>query len=578
MTSRALKIKSPAFGFLGATLRKNIGAIILLSVAMLIFCPGFFITVLSETVIKPENYTSPDTLNSLYGVTVVFSCIFVCVANYVNFAFLYKKSSSDVFHALPLTRVSLLFSRTAAGFIGVLIPVTIGYIALAFLTIPYPTYVVGTIPQIFSAYLINVLLMLAFSAFSLIFIVCAGSGFDLVLSFGGFNLAALAVGAIINTLCENHLSGYSNEFTGFLRVFSPIYYLAEKAVFFAEGNYALKGSADIIFGILKYAAVFFIVAPLLYNFRKAERGEQAYAYKFIYVICGVLAGICGGYALSEIFTFAADTREYSVIGFVTFVIGALITTVVYGAVTDRGFKGFKQSMAVGGISALVYAIVAVIIMSGAFGFEKRVPAVKDVTAVTVNFDNISVDFKDPSAAIALHKAIIDKNADDEFKDDVDESHVYVFIDYNLSGKGDAGNGDMLRNYYVKESAVNKELFNIYASDERFADIYEFIEKAGKVKLNVSGDYNGSVEESEYLGGYMSADTAKNIISVYRKELNALGDEFFTEKQQTSVVATLYLDVEINDGYDSIDIYTTADFPETNRLISEYIESDVQILH
>ncbi|MBO4733461.1 MAG: hypothetical protein J5662_03195 [Clostridia bacterium] len=572
MTLRASKTeKSPTFGLYKATLSKNIGSIILLSVAMLIYCPGFFVASLSQITFRASDYNSPDALSALYGVSVTLSCILVCVGNYVNFSYLYKKSSSDVFHALPLTRSSLLISRAAACFTGLLIPLTIGYTALVCLTVPYPTYAIGTIAQIASAYLVNVLMMAAFSAFSLIFIVCAGSGFDLAVSFFGFNVAVLAVGGIIDSLCESYLSGYSMQSELFLRTLSPIYYLAERSVMFANNDYALSESVGLIFDIIKYTVVFAIISPLLYRFRKAERGEQAYAYKFIYVICGVLAGICGGYALSEIFIFAVGQKEYSVIGFVAFVAGALITTVVYGAVTDRGFKGFKRSMIIGGGSAVVYGIIAVIIVSGAFGFENRIPAADKVTAATVVFDDTTVDFTDAKCVIDLHKAIIEKDADDDFDDTVDTPHTYVTIDYNLSGKGNVGNGDMLRQYFVDKTKLKDELFAVYASDNRFEKIEKEL-NAANGKIDIWGDYSEG-EDSFTLDGTLSRANAKRIIEVYKKELRAVGKEIFSEKSQTGIVASfnLYID-NTSDSY-SLDYYTTADFTETNKLLSEYIASD-----
>ena len=580
MTLRALKIKnSPALGLLRVTLQKNIGSIVLLCIATLIFCPGFFITILSKTTFRPEDYTSPDALDSVFGITAVFSSIFVCIANYVNFSYLYKKSSSDVFHALPITRGAMLFARAAAGFVGVLIPVTIGYVSLAFLTIPYPTYAIGTLSQIASAYLVNVLLMLAFSGYSLIFILCAGNGFDLAVSFGGFNIAVFAIAAIISGLCGSYLSGYhASDFDAFIRFLSPIYNLADRGVVFADGGYTLKGIGNTVFGILEFAAAFFIIAPLLYRYRKAERGEQAYAYKFIYVICGVLAGICGGYALSEIFTFAANQKEYSIIGFVAFILGALITTVVYGAVTNRGFKGFKKSMMIGGISAIAYALIAVIIISGAFGFEKRIPEPGKVTAVTVSASDVTVNFKNPEAAIALHRAILEKGADDDYRDDVDSSHDYIGINYNLSGKGEAGNGDMQREYFVKLSLVKEELFKIYSSDERFAEFEKLIDKASNNKIDISGDYNvfsGDVDKTEILSGQISKADAKKILSVYRKELNAAGAEIFTEKGQTGKIATVYFEAENGNVYEMEGFYTTAAFKETNKLLKAYGEEELE---
>lgn len=568
MTLRASGNKiNPTLGLLRTTLNKNIGSIVLLSVAMLIFCPGLLLAVLSQTRFDPADYSTPDALNSVYGVTVALSCIFVCIANYVNFSYLYKKSSSDVFGALPLTRTGLLFARAAAGFIGILIPVTIGYIALAFLNIPYPAYAIGTIPQICSAYLMNILLMLAFSGFSLIFIVCAGSGFDLALSFGGFNIAVLATGAIIHGLCSSYLSGYSEEFTGFLRVLSPIYYLVERSVLFADGNYTLKGAGDIVFGIVKYALAFFIAAPLLYRFRKAERGEQAYAYKFIYVICSVLAGICGGYALSEMFVFAADKAEYSAIGFLAFAAGAIITSVVYGAVTDRGFKGFRQSMAIGGVSVVIYGVVAAVILSGAFGFEKRLPAQNDITEATVVFEDVDVTFKNPEYALALHKAIIEKGADEEYRDDVVDPHTTVQITYKLDG-----NKEMLREYFIKLSTLKRELFSIYSSDERFEKMGKTINETKTGKLNIWGDYaTGKEDEFLDVSGTVTKAEAENIIAVYRKELNELGEDVFDEKSQKNKVADIRIEIQIDNYYDDVSIYTTDKFEKTNEIIRGFTE-------
>ena len=375
MTLKVSKNKtSPALGLLRSTLAKNTGIIILMSIAMLIFCPGIFLTTLNGMSFRAQEYTSPSMLNVFYGVTALISVMLVCVSNFVNFSYLYKKSSSDIFHSLPLTRTGLLFSRLSAGIIEVLLPVTIGYIAFSALSAFYPQYVMGTFSQIASAYFVNVLYMLASSAFSVVFIICAGSAFDLILSFFGFNVAVLVVGGIINALCERYLTGYPAFNTAILRALSPIYYLGEKGITFAyTDNYSLSSSFDTVFAAIEFTVVFSLLSALLYNFRKAERSEQAYAYKFIYIICGILAGICGGYALSEIFVLSADTKELSVIGLVSFVLGAVITAVVYGAVTERGFKKFKRSIILGGVSVLAYGIIAVIIATGAFGYKNRIP-------------------------------------------------------------------------------------------------------------------------------------------------------------------------------------------------------------
>ena len=574
MTLRASKHKlNPTFGLVRSTLYKNSGIIILMCIAMLIFCPGFFLAILHNTTFRKTDYTSPDMLDLLYGVSAVSSCIMVGIGNYVNFAYLYKKSSSDVFHALPLTRVSLLFSRVSASFISVLVPVTLGYISLFVLSFIYPDYAVGTIAQIASAYLVNILLILAASAYTLFFIICAGSAFDLILSFAGFNIAVFVVGAIINTLCSSHLSGYDYSYAGIYKALSPVFYFANCGYMFADNGYVLSLSGKLIFDIVKCAAVFFILSAALYNFRKAERGEQAYAYKFIYIICGVLAGICGGYALSQIFVYGADTEEFGIIGIISFIAGALITTVVYGAVTERGFKTFKRSMAVGGFSVIAYGIIAVVVMTGAFGFENRIPSEDKINSATVSFDEVLVDYTDAGDALALHKAIIAKGADDDYKDIVDSPHTYVKIIYNLGG-----NDEFVRQYFVDKTKVKKELFAVYASDKRFDEIEKNIEKAYK-RIELWGD---KCNVDVYIDGQITKADAKNLISVYRRELNALGEEYFSVENQEYTVMDITLCIETTDsdegsyGTYCYNIRTTSDFPETNEILSAFEQEDTDI--
>ena len=570
MTLRASKRKlNPALGLLKATLSKNIGIIILMSIAMLIFCPGFLLTRLSGTTFRPGDYYSPDVLDAVYSITTSLSCVLVCIGNYLNFSYLYKKSSSDVFGALPLTRSSLLLSRAAASFIGVLIPVTIGYISLSFLSIPYPAYAVGTVAQISAAYLMNILFMAAFSAFSLFFIVCAGSAFDLAISFFGFNAAVLAVGGIINSLCDTYLSGYSNSYTGIMRAVSPVYYLIECGYYFADNDYAISTSLSCIWGALRIAVIFFILSLVLYNYRKDERGEQAYAYKFIYVICGILAGICGGYALSEIFILGADTKRLSAIGIVSFIAGALITTVVYGAVSERGFKNFKRSMVIGGISAAVYGIIVLVIVSGAFGFEKRIPASGKVTAATVTFDSETIEFTDAKDVIALHKAIIDKKADDEYKYEVDSPHTYVEITYDL-GKG----RQFVRSYFADKVKIKSELFKVYTAEERFRELQKTVDEANAYIEIWGTDY--SDEDYVNLDGRMTKDEAGNLISVYKKELLKLGDNYFSVEKQESIVMDVTLYREEGSNQKTVCFFTTADFTETNGILTAFRQQDAEI--
>ncbi len=577
MTLRVSKNKiNPTFGLFKSTVLKNSGIIILLVIAMLIFCPGVFLASLQDRALDPEDFVNqtPEYLDILFGSCGILSVIFVSVANYLSFSYLYKKNSSDVFHALPLTRSGLLLARAGAAFVTVLIPVTVGYISLFVLTAFYPTYVIGSFHQIASAYIMNIICMAFACAFSLIFILCAGSAFDLVLSFAGFNSALLVIGMIINSLADDYLTGYSDIYmTDIMRFISPIVFCGAGATEFAMGEagkvpYSLISSAGFVTELLAITAVFFIASIILYNHRKTERGGQAYAYKFIYIICSVLAGICGGYLLSRIFIFAADAKDISFISAITFIAGALITSVIYGAVTERGFKKFKSALVYGGFSAVAYIIILAVIFTGAFGFSKRVPEAKDIKNVYVRFqdENVELSAADCAKVLNLHKAVIDRDADDDMEKEVRTPHTYLFIEYKLSNSS-----SMRRDYFVDINKVDDEMFALYTSSERFGAMYRDIEdfSDGTIDLSVyrygkaeGGDFD---QNRDYI---VSAKQLRMLVDTYRAELQKVGKKILTGENTVMQITACLRDQKTFAGRD-LDFSITDDFTQTLALIDTF---------
>ena len=577
MTLRVSKNKiNPTFGLFKSTVLKNSGIIILLVIAMLIFCPGVFLASLQDRALDPKDFVNqtPEYLDILFGSCGILSVIFVSVANYLSFSYLYKKNSSDVFHALPLTRSGLLLARAGAAFVTVLIPVTVGYISLFVLTAFYPTYVIGSFHQIASAYIMNIICMAFACAFSLIFILCAGSAFDLVLSFAGFNSALLVIGMIINSLADDYLTGYSDIYmTDIMRFISPIVFCGAGATEFAMGEagkvpYSLISSAGFVTELLAITAVFFIASIILYNHRKTERGGQAYAYKFIYIICSVLAGICGGYLLSRIFIFASDAKDISFISAITFIAGALITSVIYGAVTERGFKKFKSALVYGGFSAVAYIIILAVIFTGAFGFSKRVPEAKDIKNVYVRFqdENVELSAADCDKVLKLHKAVIDRDADDDMEKEVRTPHTYLFIEYKLSNSS-----SMRRDYFVDINKVDDEMFALYTSSERFGAMYRDIEdfSDGTIDLSVyrygkaeGGDFD---QNRDYI---VSAKQLKMLVDTYRAELQKVGKKILTGENTVMQITACLRDQKTFEGRD-LDFSITDDFTETIALIDTF---------
>ncbi len=509
------------------TVRKNLGLLVLSVVAVLMLCPGFYL-------VRMDDYRtySIDLVWVLAALLTIGAGILVIFYNVINFMFLYSKKSSDVFHALPLTRMQLLTSRCLAGVISTLIPVIVGYVALAvvFLCMPLHRADIG---MVFGCMAYTVMTVLVCSAFSMVFIVCAGSAFDLVLSFFGLNGGLLIVGLVIMSMMNSLLVGASDTINyKMFEWLSPFWYCGAGMARFIDNNCVFY--SDSLYFFIRtaiYAAVFFAASLMLYDRRKAEKGGDAYAYRFIYVLTSFVAGIAVSYFVGYIFQY----DDFNVIFWLFAVLGAGMFSVAFGAITDRGFKYFKRSLIVGACSATALFLSAVIFMTGAFGYSTRVPERSGVKSVTVKYSGEDIVYTDPTLPISVHKAFVD-NLDAFKRDDryYEGERKYVYFDYQLK------NGLVVsREYLVPVETFADELFALYSSNERLDTIKNDFIKGNprSVEIDITVDaatkkytfYRG--DNTEYIQSYITKSEFEELLEVYRTDLKNANDDIVAEDNE-----------------------------------------------
>ncbi len=500
---------NPFWNMIGFTLRKNIGIVVVLCIASLLYYPGTFIVNYENILVSTENHINNYLLENFGVAVTVFSTIIAIFFNMLNFSFLYKKNSSDVFHAFPLTRSELLLSRLLSGIFATLIPTLLCYTSFGVLMV-FNSWM-GNFAQLFYFLLHTLLILLVCSTFSMIFVISAGSMFDLGVSLIGGNLALLAVGWIFESILDETLVGYNGYHTSDIMYnLSPPYFCG---VGLGLANNILEDkingqSIEFFIRSIIYIAAFTTASLLLYNRRKAEKGGTAYAYKFMYLGCSLFAGICGGYLLGMMFI--GDEES---LGFWFFVIvGALLTSVIYGTVTNRGFKGVGQSLIMGTLSAVVLIAVAVSGITGGFGYTNRIPNPDKIKTASVGAFDEYISFDNPQQVIDLHKAILDNDATTITREQIIYGEIggsapihtqHIKFYYELeNGK------TMSRDFYIQSSKVAKELLKIYKSDERLNMINDQIDIVNAERTSLYFGFNDiyhsvDITESE-VDGFLKA--------------------------------------------------------------------------
>ena len=118
MTPKTSLNKIPLNIFL-FTFKKNLGFSLVASILALLVSPIYLYSVITNYV---EDYGKLiydfENLFITFAVLMaVAATAYMIVLFYINFNYLYNKSASDYFHALPLKRSGLLFSRFFASYI-----------------------------------------------------------------------------------------------------------------------------------------------------------------------------------------------------------------------------------------------------------------------------------------------------------------------------------------------------------------------------------------------------------------------------------------------------------------------------
>lgn len=499
----------PAFRLYRYSVKRTMGLTVLMTVFLMLICPGYILMHINHVLklgsTDMKVYDLNNALPSLILIVTVITTAAAILYLFINFAFLYGRSSSDFFHSLPLNRRSLLASRFFASIIPVLMPMTLTYAAMC--GILAINYIEGNIRLILWGFIYNILILLMSCAFSMIFIVASGSVFDLIISFFTFNIGIAVVQLINQSFCEVYLFGFPRgEIPAFFTNSSPFIYAF---VTFSElMNGSERTPADFaVFTarILFVTAASLVASFLLYSRRKSEKSGVSYAYRFLYVICALIVGIIGAYALGTIF--AGD--QVTPVFWIFAVIGGMLAAVTFGAVNDRGFKSFKKSLVIGGCSAALIGALALFLWSGAFGYSSRIPEKESVKYASVSFGQVSVRFEDPSLVMKLHEKIVNENGGEEYE--------VINISYKLRF------GEMKRTYYVNYKYFTDELLEIIKSEENIKSIRNSFDKFIGNNLSIS------LYDQEYWSDsvQITASELKGLEEAYVSDIPSATDELLS---------------------------------------------------
>lgn len=515
------------------TFKKNLGFSLVASILALLVSPIYLYNVITNYVADYGKliYNFENLFIMFAVVMAIAATAYMMVLLYINFSYLYNKSASDYFHALPLKRSSLLFSRFFASYLAALLPVTVGYIgtfALTFLDI-----VAADRAAIVEAYFFTVIMMAVLGLFTLLFIITAGGVFDSLLSLLAVNIGIPLIVAYVYTLCEQNLYGftYSADFdTNILSYTTPFGYAIVKLLLCLGDPEEKLFTAIRVFGMIDMLALFGALNVILYTRRKSEKLGGSYSFKFIPEIIGLIIAALGLFVFGYIF--AEDSRD--IIYWLAGTVGAVLAAVIYSLIINRGFKRVKRAIVVGVIASVILIITNLGIKFDIFGWRYNLPEIDEIQSVSVQSGGTAIDVKNIQLALDFNNAII-REHDEHSSENSLTNHFRIA--YVLK------NGKIVARSYQVETEIAKDYKARLVAEEYSRQIIEKFD-AFKNKKVEGWELTGYIyEKGEYKGRFdtvIDAAKAEELVNAYAEDLKTYGSRYF-DNYAKNALSTVHIE-------------------------------------
>lgn len=345
----------------------------------------------------------------IYFMTIIFTVIYTIKV----FIYLHKKRQADMYGSMPISRITLFFSKSATAFVFSAVPslVFMGIAVLISLALGQPLY--GEIAMMFANIIIG--LLACISAYGLI-AVCCGTTINSILMFIAvsivYPMAAYVVRGVTDSFYIGSDSSYLNK-SFLMNAFCP---------------FSAYDGENIIYWLI-FTVVCLSASAYLVKNRRSERAQSAFAYYLPCHILKVLVSFVAGMFLGVIFG-SLDVFEYGYAGFVFgFILASIPAFIVCHLIFYHGFQKLIRTSIPLGILIVVAVGAMALINFDVTGYNSFVPDQNEIKSAGLiernqcafgydekefhnQIKNSYADFDDEeriSSAVELHKHMLEKS-------------------------------------------------------------------------------------------------------------------------------------------------------------------------
>lgn len=294
----------------------------------------------------------------VYLLTIIFTIVYTVKV----YSYLHNKRKADLYGSLPISRMALFFSKSAAAYLFSIIPALLFLGIISVISICFGQPLVTEVTDVYIKLIVGTLASI--SAYGLIS-VCCGTTLNSVIMF-------IAV-CIVYPLSAMFIKGVVGGF--FYGTYSGI--LKDHFIMNALNPLAAYDGINVIYWII-FSAVCIVASAFLVKNRKAERAQASFAYYLPCHIVKVLISFLAGMFLGVLFG-SLNVFGIAYLGFVFgFILGSVPAFVISHLIFYKGFSSLlKSAVSLCGL-VVVVAIAMAVCTLDVFNYCTYVPNFDDV--------------------------------------------------------------------------------------------------------------------------------------------------------------------------------------------------------
>ena len=493
-----------------------------------------------EPYYSPNNYDREHYIEILYN-PIVLLTIFVLpvLVSILLFKYTNEEKSSSFIHGLPISKRKLYITNILTGIVMYVIPFLVNLIIIILLNLgEMGKYIqFADIMKWFGVCMLYNTIFFAFATFIGTFCASKISHGILTYILMYAPIGGLAIASIIMESALFGFKGLSNnleEFRGwpFIKIIEDF---REMGSYYLSQTIKFETSTIIIY--IASIIVMLVLGYFIYKKRKLEITKEFIAFKglrsFVKYVATFLVNL-----LSYMYFYDVIGKHNIRTLLASFII-TLIAYLIIEMILKKTYKVFKSI-----IGFIVYAVIVtigfVILNTGAFGYETRIPKAEDVQEVDFSLSSDTINFRE--------KQNIENVID--FQQKLINEKKKGYTEYTLEYKLKNGR-KITRKYNINNSLYKEELNKILTSDEYYDGKIRQIQDAKKIKritinINYKEQYSTKAitvkdeDKEEFL---------ENIIKDIKNRKATINDnEYVSEIARASdKIRSIYVRIELKEG-------------------------------